>query len=1826
MGPHSQFEFEELEPRVLLSGTDPAVVMDDASAAEAEAAKPAAALEPEGDVWQALSLPTEVPPDESFGGLTAQSLPEDPFDPSQYPKETQGPNPADDGPQAPAHSPPPSGSGIFDPPAPGQPAPTLFASTDAPKALADQATTTSTITVPGSFRVADVDVTLDIDHGRVSDLEVTLIGPSGLRVPLFAAVGGSGANFNGTTIDDEAPVPITLGTPSFSGRYFGSGYLGDFDGLAGNGIWTLEVIDHAAGTAGTLNGWSLTLTPAPAQSLPTQPYGISPGVNWLSLHDTLGTPGGEKVYAIDLVAGQRISVAVQTPERGASRFGNYAGLAIPENGAAALSTIDIPTSLTLADLDVLVAIDHPNVAELAVTLISPTGVRIGLSSGNGSDGDGYFYTIFDDEAALAMADAGSAAPFGGRFQPESELSGLDGGDAAGTWQLEIVDSSGGPAGAGQLIGWELHANAGLDAAIRVFGPDGELALNHGAAAGVADPAVAGVTIPTTGRYFIQVIGTGQSAGDFHLEVGVFDPTVIQDAGTVTDLAAARAAGGGNATILGISGGIGQTKLFTTTLTAGESIMVAAGTPGGFHLPRISVLGPSDFVLGDTGSGPGSDAYLRFTVPTTGVYAIAVDYPSNQEFRDAVSTGTFVLSLAVVDGAGNEVRTGARPISNFGYHEILEAAHASGAIGSQGEWDGQIAPAGDLDYFALGQLPAGEVIEIEAARRGASTLFAAIHLVDGTGQVLFSASPSRAGGDIGQAKLAIRIQASGQYYLLAEGAPTEAEGATPSTGEYRLRYTRFGIVNVPPTGISFANTAGSLPEDTSTAERLRVADIVVSDDGWGTNNLSILGAGAAHFAIVGSSLYLRAGVVLNFEALSTLSATIAVDDPAVGSNPDATGLFSLAIQDVNEPPSVALANTVTSLPQNTSTSVRIRVADIVVTDDALGTNNLFLSGPDAVLFRISGNQLMLRAGVILDHVANPSLDVTVSVEDPGVGANPDASAALSIAVTPPNFPPALALANVVNSLPEATSTAARVKIADVVITDEGQGTNALSLTGPDAALFELIGLELFLKAGVALDFETKPTLLATIAVDDAAVGSTPDDTEALAISITDSNEPPTGVALANVVAEILSNTSTAVRIRVADIVVSDDALGTNLLTLSGPDAALFRIVGTQVLLRAGVVLDPVGNPLLEVTVHVDDADVGSTPDASVALAMAVVRPNLPPSLSLANAVAELPESTPTSSPVKVADIVVSDDGLGSNALSLHGADAALFEITGGSLFLKAGTALDFETKPSLSVSVAVDDPAVGANPDDSENLTIAVTSSNEPPTAILLSNTVASLPQETSTAARIRVADIAVADDALGTNMLTIAGPDAVLFRIVGNQLLLRAGVVLDAAANPSLDVVIQVDDPSVGTTPDATQSFSIAIIPPNLPPSVSLANVTAALPENTSTASPVKVADVVVTDDGQGTNLLSLSGADAALFEIAGGGLFLKAGAALDFETNPTLDVAVTVDDPSVGASPDDSDILAMAVTDANDAPSAVNLTNIVTELPADTSTAQRIPVANIAITDDALGTNALTLTGPDAHLFRIVGMQVLLRAGVILDASANPVLEATVHVDDATAGGTPDASQALAIAITPPNQPPGVSLTNTVTSLPEDTSTAGAVKVADIVITDDGRGTNQLGLTGDDASLFEIVGAGLYLKAGVVLDFETNPALDVAVAVDDPSVGLTPDATASLAISVTDSNDPPAAVQLANVVASLPESTSTATRIRVADIVVTDDLLGANLLTLSGPDAHLFRIVGLQVLLRAGVILDASANPLLEATVLVDDLAVGSTPDATVNLAIQIT
>src|SRR5262249_48567726 len=81
------------------------------------------------------------------------------------------------------------------------------------------------------------------------------------------------------------------------------------------------------------------------------------------------------------------------------------------------------------------------------------------------------------------------------------------------------------------------------------------------------------------------------------------------------------------------------------------------------------------------------------------------------------------------------------------------------------------------------------------------------------------------------------------------------------------------------------------------------------------------------------------------------------------------------------------------------------------------------------------------------------------------------------------------------------------------------------------------------------------------------------------------------------------------------------------------------------------------------------------------------------------------------------------------------------------------------------------------------------------------------------AAPVKLSDIIVIDDGLGNNNLAVSGPDASSFQIIGSALFLRSGTPLSASAKPTYNITVNVDDPAVGSSPDASTNYALSITP-----------------------------------------------------------------------------------------------------------------------------------------------------------------------------------------------------------------------------------------------------------------------------------------------------------------------------------------------------------------------------------------------------------------------------
>ncbi len=241
------------------------------------------------------------------------------------------------------------------------------------------------------------------------------------------------------------------------------------------------------------------------------------------------------------------------------------------------------------------------------------------------------------------------------------------------------------------------------------------------------------------------------------------------------------------------------------------------------------------------------------------------------------------------------------------------------------------------------------------------------------------------------------------------------------------------------------------------------------------------------------------------------------------------------------------------------------------------------------------------------------------------------------------------------------------------------------------------------------------------------------------------------------------------------------------------------------------------------------------------------------------------------------------------------------------------------------------------------------------------------------------------------------------------------------------------------------------------------------------------------------------------------------------------------------------------AGTATNGSPSTVNSTNLFDPALAgltDLSDVYALSNLPAPLTDD----NLLVLSQEDGKLINIDRSGTITNALTITTDAGNPLTVAEqgnegvtmdnnglLYIVNFQGGGDGNHPQlwvyAPASYIYANAAPVEVSIANPVTSLAENTSTTTAIQVGIIIIiSDDALGTNTLSLTGADAAAFEIVGTGLFLKAGTVLDFETKTSYQVTVNVDDASLGNTPDAITNFTLNITDITEAVAAIIISEV------------------------------------------------------------------------------------------
>jgi len=297
---------------------------------------------------------------------------------------------------------------------------------------------TSTVTVSGAAPYLwELTATTFIRHSFAADLDVTLQSPAGTVVTLTTDNGaGNDDVFNGTVWNDRAnpggQVPYTTNDGlvtdhayvnlSLASPLVPEESLAAFAGENPNGTWTLTISDDLAGDGGSLDQWSLNLVG----------FAAAP-----------------------------VMAAPQT-------FTNSTALAVPTGPGVVTSTLDV-TGLAnpICGLTLTTSLAHTFAADLDVTLQSPAGTVVTLTTDNGAGNDDVFAgTVWRDNANPAgqvpyttndgvvsdhaYVNLSLASP----LVAEESFGAFRGQTGNGTWTLTISDDLAGDGGS--LDSWSLQ--------------------------------------------------------------------------------------------------------------------------------------------------------------------------------------------------------------------------------------------------------------------------------------------------------------------------------------------------------------------------------------------------------------------------------------------------------------------------------------------------------------------------------------------------------------------------------------------------------------------------------------------------------------------------------------------------------------------------------------------------------------------------------------------------------------------------------------------------------------------------------------------------------------------------------------------------------------------------------------------------------------------------------------------------------------------------------------------------------------------------------------------------------------------------------------------------------------------------------------------------------------------------------------------------------------------------------------------------------------------------------------------------------------------------
>ena len=1009
-----------------------------------------------------------------------------------------------------------------------------------------------------------------------------------------------------------------------------------------------------------------------------------------------------------------------------------------------------------------------------------------------------------------------------------------------------------------------------------------------------------------------------------------------------------------------------------------------------------------------------------------------------------------------------------------------------------------------------------------------------------------------------------------------------------------------VTNNAPVFSEGSSATRSVAENTGSGVDIG-SPISATDDDDDTLGYSLGGINAGSFTIDTTTGQLRTNAALDFETKSSYTVEVTVSD----STDTVTITVTINVTDVDETPAnnaptfTEGSNATRSVAENTGSGVDIGSA-VSVTDDDNDTLSYTLGGTDASSFSIDSSSGQLRTSAALDFETKDFYSVTITVSD-GKGGSATITVTINITnvdETPANNAPTFTEeGSATRSIAENTGSGVDIGSA-VSATDDDNDTLTYTLSGTDASSFSIDSSSGQLRTSVALDFETKDTYSVTISVSDGKGGS---DTITVTINITNveealANNDPVFTEDSNITRSIAENTGSGVDIGSA-VSATDADNDTLTYRLEGTDASSFSIDSSSGQLQTSATLDYETKSSYSVTITVSDGNGGSD---SITVTINVTNVNESPVFTDGTSTARsIAENAPAGINIGTAVAATDDDG-DTLTYTLGGTNAAAFDIEAETGQLKTKASLDFETKSSYTVTVAVSDSKGGT---DSITVTVNVTDldetpSNNPPVFTAGDDPITRAVAENMPAGTDVGDPVSATDADENTLAYLLSGDDASAFSIDDDGQL-KTSAPLNHEVKSSYTVTITVSDGGLTDTINVTISVTDANDAPvfnkKLPTTLSIA-------ENTAAAN-IGDAFTATDEDGDTLTYSIQTLTDVTPFRIDTSNGQLQTLRPLDFEEETSYTVTIAVEDDNGGS---DEIKVTINVTDVDENAAPVFTDGDRTTREVAENTGAGVNIGNpVAATDADEDNLEYTLGGDDADAFDIGSTTGQLRTKSPLDFETKDSYEVTVTVSDGN-GGSAEIEVAITITDVDENIAPVFTDGDRTTREVAENTGSGVNIGTPIAATDADEDNLEYTLGGDDADAFDIGSTTGQLRTKAPLDFETKDSYEVTVTVSDGNGGS---AEIEVAITITDvdENIAPVFSDGDSTTRSIAENTGSGANI--GNPVAATDANNDNLTySLSGTDAAAFSINTANGQLRTHAALDYETDDSYSVSIMVRD------------------